>query len=78
MNAGSWAASAACRGRGPSLWFAELDSAESQAGVEVCESCLVRLECLAFAVEARVSDGIWGGVSAADIAKLRRKRRRAA
>lgn len=40
--------------------------------VAICASCLVRVECLAWAIEHHVTDGIWGGASARERAQLGR------
>lgn len=44
----------------------------------VCEQCPVRAACLAFAVDGRIFDGIWGGTDGAERTKLLRRRRRVA
>jgi transposase-like protein len=39
---------------------------------EVCGRCLVREECLDFALCHDINDGVWGGVSGRGFAELRR------
>ncbi len=50
---------------------------EDTAGIgrakEVCASCPVTAECLDYALETRQIDGIWGGHTSTERAKLRRQ-----
>jgi WhiB family transcriptional regulator, redox-sensing transcriptional regulator len=63
MNARSWRDLAACLNvvsADYDPFFA--DSAELQAeGIAICASCLVRDDCLTFAVRTGQQYGIWGG-----------------
>lgn len=57
----SWRQSAACRDRGPGLFFSTAPADEA-AAKEVCVGCPVRMPCLWTAVdEGRV--GVWGGTT---------------
>jgi WhiB family redox-sensing transcriptional regulator len=40
---------------------------------EICAICPVAEECLAYAIETRQSDGIWGGHTPKERMKIRRK-----
>lgn len=44
-------------------------------GKAVCAGCPVREECLAYALERRMVDGLWGGMTPGMRKKLRRARR---
>jgi len=70
----SWRDAAACARR-PDVDF--FPSAEDAAGIEravaVCAGCPVADECLSFAIETNQPDGIWGGTTAAERTKLRRR-----
>jgi WhiB family redox-sensing transcriptional regulator len=65
-----WQASAACRGEDATPFFApnyfekraEKDAREAIAKA-FCRRCLVREDCLAFALEVRETHGIWGGLN---------------
>jgi WhiB family redox-sensing transcriptional regulator len=57
-----WAVFAACRDRDPDAFFPTTPEQEREA-IRVCHGCAVREECLAFAMEARVRFGIWGGLT---------------
>lgn len=52
---------AACRGHDPAMWYpGEGDSAtEAKA---ICARCAVRTECLQYAIDHAIRDGIWGGM----------------
>jgi WhiB family redox-sensing transcriptional regulator len=62
-----WRSLAACRSADPDLFFPVSTAGESVAQLAkakaVCGGCLVRLECLAFAVRTRQAYGVWGGLS---------------
>lgn len=53
---------AACRDSvlGPDAWFSS-DIGRMLAAQRVCAACPVAAECLAFAVDHGISDGLWGG-----------------
>ena len=51
---------------GPAVWQAE----EAKT---VCRQCPVTTECLAWAFEARVEHGIWGGLTEDERRRLRRR-----
>jgi len=71
---GHWTASAAC-GSGnvsPDSLFVE-GSAQREART-VCQSCLVRLECLADALDNRMDFGVWGGMTERERRALLRRR----
>jgi WhiB family redox-sensing transcriptional regulator len=44
----------------------ELNRRRLAAAVEVCQRCLVKAECLAYALEDRSLIGVWGGTTAAE------------
>lgn len=70
---GEWVAAAACRDSDPALWFQEGRGTSSYLEArKVCFSCPVREECLGWALEAGVQDGMWGGLNPTQ----RRTRRR--
>jgi WhiB family redox-sensing transcriptional regulator len=58
-----WASDALCREHPEVDYFAR--DAESQARAKaVCACCLVRRECLDYALDQRIEEGVWGGTSA--------------
>ena len=57
-----WRTEALCPASDPELWFAAGAVEHKQAKV-VCKRCPVRTPCLAYAMEAPVDHGIWGGLT---------------
>lgn len=55
---------AACRGL-PTEWFYPINKnkAEIRKAVQVCNRCVVRLDCLNTALENGEEWGVWGGLS---------------
>ncbi len=71
-----WRADAACSGADASLFFpCGEDEALAQAAKAVCAVCPVREECLQYALATNQSEGVWGGMSAGDRRRLRRRLR---
>jgi WhiB family redox-sensing transcriptional regulator len=64
-----WVVFAACRDADPEVFFAE--EYESEA-VARCAECPVRSDCLAYALEARETYGVWGGYTSRQRRGLRR------
>jgi WhiB family redox-sensing transcriptional regulator len=64
----SWRALAACQSFDPDLFFPVSSDGKSLEQVAearaVCACCLVRRQCLAFALRTRQAHGIWGGLTA--------------
>ena len=64
----NWRMLAACRSIDPDLFFPVSSAGKSLEQVAearaVCACCLVRRQCLAFALRTRQAHGIWGGLTA--------------
>jgi WhiB family redox-sensing transcriptional regulator len=79
-----WRAAGACASADPDLFFPVSSSGRAIAQIDqarrVCASCLVRRQCLDFAMETVEAEGIWGGTTADERISHRREtaRRRAA
>ena len=62
-----WGAMAACGSAEPDLCFPVSAADDNQSQVAeakaICACCLVRRECLEFAVRTRQMHGIWGGLT---------------
>ena len=67
-----WAVFAACRDRDPDVFFPATVEEEREA-IRICNGCAVNLDCLAFALETKVSFGIWGGLTEKQRRSLRRQ-----
>lgn len=59
----TWQLQAACAGTDPEMWFPEPGEDGAQAKA-FCARCPVRETCLQTALDTKISDGIWGGLSA--------------
>lgn len=68
-----WMSSAACRGRPPDEFFPS-DALGVLAAQRRCAICVVREECLEYALSHRISDGVWGGHSERARRRLLRER----
>lgn len=66
-----WDDAAACRDADPEMWFSHWP-ADILTAKQVCSTCEVRAECLAYALEHRLDDGIWGGRDEDQLRSLRR------
>lgn len=77
-----WRDLAACKGHSnPDIFFptSEVDEIEinkANAALAICAICVVKTECLDFAIKTNQPDGIWGGLLPREI-KNRRKRMQA-
>ncbi len=57
----TWTKQAACRKGNPDDLFVQ-GAAQHQAKV-ICQSCPVKTECLADALDNRIEFGVWGGMT---------------
>jgi WhiB family redox-sensing transcriptional regulator len=69
-----WAKKAACKGYDPDIFYPE-KGCGSAAAKEICRSCVVRDECLEYAVETNQLFGIWGGLNERQRRNIRRSPR---
>ncbi|MEU6067587.1 MULTISPECIES: WhiB family transcriptional regulator [Streptomyces] len=67
-----WSEHAACRAADPDRLFVE-GAAQGRAKA-VCTGCVVRTECLAYALDNRIEHGIWGGMTERERRALLRRR----
>ena len=72
-----WQDQANCLGVDPDLFFPERGASTREAK-EVCRGCVVREECLEFALQNGEKFGIWGGLSERERRRIRRQRAQAA
>ncbi|MEY9997806.1 WhiB family redox-sensing transcriptional regulator [Streptomyces sp. V4I8] len=68
----SWSKQAACSGGDPDDLFVE-GTAQHRAKA-VCTGCLVRTECLAYALDHRIEHGVWGGMTERERRAVLRRR----
>lgn len=68
-----WQAYANCMGVDPDLFFPERGASTREAK-EVCRGCVVRDDCLEYALTNGEKFGIWGGMSERERRRIRRQR----
>ena len=68
-----WKSRANCMGVDPDLFFPERGMSTREAK-EVCRGCVVREDCLEYALANGEKFGIWGGLSARERRRIRRAR----
>jgi len=69
----SWQDMANCLGVDPDLFFPERGASTREAK-EVCRGCVVREDCLEYALVNGEKFGIWGGMSERERRRIRRQR----
>ena len=69
----SWQLQANCMGVDPDLFFPERGASTREAK-EVCRGCVVREDCLEYALANGEKFGIWGGMSERERRRVRRAR----
>jgi WhiB family redox-sensing transcriptional regulator len=72
-----WMLDAACLGKPSRPFFPERGERDKDAKA-VCEACGVRPDCLRFAMDERIFEGVWGGLNADERRSLLRRRQKAA
>jgi WhiB family redox-sensing transcriptional regulator len=72
-----WQRDAACRENPDADFFPERGASTAEARA-VCARCLVRHECLEYALRIGTKHGIWGGLSERERRRIRRERALAA
>ena len=72
-----WRDLAACAGHDPGLFFPAGETGEAakqiQQAKQVCATCEVTEDCLAYAIETNQSSGIWGGLTEDERRPVRRR-----
>src|SRR5688572_17051637 len=68
-----WQTRANCMGVDPDLFFPERGQSTREAK-EVCRGCVVREDCVEYALANGEKFGIWGGMSERERRRLRRAR----
>jgi hypothetical protein len=62
-----WRLDGACRGQDPELWFPKYsNSDQARQAKDICNTCSVKTQCLAWAIEQGVEFGVWGGTTYAE------------
>lgn len=73
----SWRKVALCKDTDPELFFPVGSTGQALHQISraktVCEECVVKRECLEFAIETNQDCGIWGGTSEEERRDIRRQ-----
>jgi WhiB family redox-sensing transcriptional regulator len=73
----SWRNLASCNDFDPDLFFPAGDTGPAAAQIEeakrICNECVVKPECLSFAIESNQVNGIWGGTTENERRLVRRR-----
>lgn len=76
-----WWSLAACQSADPELFFPISRSGPAGAQIArakaICAQCVVRDDCLRYALAADPMHGVWGGMSAEERRRLRRREQKA-
>ncbi len=69
----TWQEQANCLGEKPSVFYPEIGESTAQAKL-FCGQCVVRNECLEYALRNREKFGVWGGKSEVERRRIIRQR----
>lgn len=69
-----WMRRALCAEVGGDYWFPNKGDTTIEAKA-ICARCPVRQACAEFAISHRLDDGVWGGLSPIERARVRRERK---
>jgi WhiB family transcriptional regulator, redox-sensing transcriptional regulator len=69
-----WMQAALCRDEPPDRFYPKTPVGVASS-VRMCAKCLVRTDCLAYALEHRIDSGIWGGRTPAQRSRMLRRAR---
>jgi WhiB family transcriptional regulator, redox-sensing transcriptional regulator len=76
LYVGEWLSAGACQSADPEIFFPVSGTGASTAQIEqarrICAGCLVRRECLDYAMANGENHGIWGGTTPEDRTRARR------
>ena len=61
-------AGAVCTSTDPEIFF---EKADERRAVKVCTSCPIKNFCADYAIKNEIVDGVWGGLTEADRARIR-------
>jgi WhiB family transcriptional regulator, redox-sensing transcriptional regulator len=72
----TWMDRGSCLGLDPDLFFPGRGD-DVEAPKAVCRGCPVMSECLEFALDNKIADGVWGATTEKERRVMRRRRREA-
>lgn len=72
-----WIKEGACLPFSPEMFLPEPDDKDAEKLAKiVCESCVVKSECLSYALDNRIKVGIYGGTTPKERRNINRERQR--
>lgn len=75
---GDWARYSACKGEDPNIFFPDgYDRDQYALARSICAECPATKGCLQYALDNRVREGMWGGLSPRERKALKAQRNRA-
>ncbi len=81
ISSDTWQLRAACKGPQAAAFFPpahaerkEEKAAREQRAKAICRACLVRVDCLEYALRIREPHGIWGGLNEVERKQLAERR----
>lgn len=70
LNTEEWREDAGCKTIGPKIFFADNENSNQSESRKndrlarsICNKCIVKTECLNYALNQKIQFGIWGGLS---------------
>jgi WhiB family transcriptional regulator, redox-sensing transcriptional regulator len=72
----NWMARGNCRYEPPATFFPS-DGVGVEVAKQICGTCSVKDQCLAYALDNRIDHGVWGGTSERQRRRLLKKRKAA-
>lgn len=72
----AWMLQGSCRGADTREFFPS-NGVGVEAAQRICKACAVREECLEYALQNHIEQGVWGGASERERRRILRGRRRA-
>lgn len=69
-----WMTEGTCATIGGDLWFPEGAGSSSAAAKRVCRGCPVRQQCLTYAMDNLIQDGVWGGTTVRQRRRIAKER----
>jgi len=70
----AWIALARCRDMAPRIFFPS-DGPGVEVARRYCAECLVKTDCLEYALENQIHHGVWGGTSERERRRITKRRR---
>jgi WhiB family transcriptional regulator, redox-sensing transcriptional regulator len=68
-----WMSQGACRGKDPMIFF-PTQGGSLRPARDICRECMVREQCLEYAVYHAELDGVWAGTCEGERRQIRRRR----